>query len=53
MKHNSPKKREFGKSTKKCRLCGSDKGPVTQYGINYCRRCFRLNAKKLGFKKYY
>lgn len=52
LKHNSPKKRTFGKSTKKCRLCGSVRGHVGKYKIDLCRRCFRLNAKKLGFKKY-
>ena len=52
MKHNAPKKREFGKSTKKCRLCGNSRGFVGKYGIDLCRRCFRENAPKIGFKKY-
>ncbi|MBS3117989.1 30S ribosomal protein S14 [Candidatus Woesearchaeota archaeon] len=52
IKHNAPKKRNFGKSTKKCRYCGSARGFIGRYGIHLCRRCFRLNATKIGFKKY-
>ncbi|MDD5177743.1 MAG: 30S ribosomal protein S14 [Candidatus Nanoarchaeia archaeon] len=53
IKHNAPKKREFGRSTNRCKVCGSTKGMISQYEIGYCRRCFRLNAKKLGFKKFH
>ncbi|MEK6940332.1 MAG: 30S ribosomal protein S14 [Nanoarchaeota archaeon] len=52
MKHNAPKKREFGRSTKKCKRCGTTHGFIGKYHLGICRRCFRENAQKLGFKKY-
>ena len=52
LKHNKPKPRKFGKSVVKCRICGNVRGMISKYGIMLCRRCFRLNAKGLGFKKY-
>lgn len=52
LKHNSPKERKFGPTTKRCRLCGNRRGHIGKYGLNICRRCFRENATKLGFKKY-
>jgi len=36
----------------KCRICHNNKGMVRKYGINLCRRCFKDNALKIGFKKY-
>lgn len=53
LKHNKPKERKFGISTKKCIICGRLGGHVTKYGLHLCRQCFRENAIKLGFKKYY
>ena len=50
IKHNAPKKRNFGRGIKKCDLCGRNGGYIEKLGI--CRQCFRDNAKKLGFKKY-
>jgi len=52
IKHNQPKKREFGQSSKKCNLCGRTHAHVQKYGLHICRQCFRLNAKRMGFKKY-
>ena len=52
LKHNKPKDRKFGISTRKCRICGRLGGHIRKYGINLCRQCFRENALKLGFKKY-
>lgn len=52
LKHNAPKQRKFGKNIKHCRLCGNPRGMINKYGLDLCRRCFRLNAKNLGFKKY-
>ncbi|MBS3108604.1 30S ribosomal protein S14 [Candidatus Woesearchaeota archaeon] len=52
IKHNAPKERKFGKSTKHCRFCGSTRGYIGKYGVNTCRRCFRDFAKSIGFKKY-
>ncbi|MBL7100881.1 MAG: 30S ribosomal protein S14 [Nanoarchaeota archaeon] len=52
VKHNSPKPRKFGKSTKKCTRCGNPRGNISKYGLNLCRRCFREIAKSIGWKKY-
>jgi small subunit ribosomal protein S14 len=51
-KHNVPKKRKFGETTKKCIRCGRTGAHVSKYGINLCRQCFRDTAKDLGFKKF-
>ncbi|MHA1693779.1 MAG: 30S ribosomal protein S14 [Candidatus Helarchaeota archaeon] len=45
-------KRKVGKGSRVCRRCGSHRGLIRRYKLNYCRRCFRETAKKLGFKKY-
>ena len=50
-KHNAPKCWEKSSIAKTCKFCGSTRAIVGQYGLNICRRCFRLNATKLGFKK--
>jgi ribosomal protein S14 len=52
IKHNSPKKRTFGIGVRRCLLCGRIGGHIRSYGLNLCRQCLRLNAKKMGFKKY-
>lgn len=52
IKHNKPKERAFGPTTKACRRCGNSRGHIGKYGINLCRRCFREVATKLGFKKF-
>lgn len=52
LKYNSPKERKFGRVTKHCRICGNPRGHIGKYGLNICRRCFRENAHKIGFKKY-
>lgn len=49
---NKAIKRKYGKGSKNCVRCGSFKGTIRKYGLNYCRRCFREVAPKLGFKKY-
>ncbi len=51
-KHNLPRKRAFGESVHKCVLCGRTHAHISKYGLKLCRQCFRLNAIKLGFKKY-
>ncbi len=51
VKHNAPKKRETGRNVSKCNFCGSTRGIVGQYKLNICRRCFRQNATKLGFRR--
>lgn len=52
LKHNLPRKRSFGESTKKCAVCGRTGGHISKYGLNICRQCFRDNALELGFKKF-
>lgn len=52
IKHNSPKQRKYGRTTKKCRRCGRPGGHIGKYGLGLCRTCFRETAKLLGFKKY-
>ncbi|MCF7798716.1 30S ribosomal protein S14 [Candidatus Woesearchaeota archaeon] len=52
LKHNLPRERKFGESTKKCEVCGRTGGHISKYGMSICRQCFRDNALKLGFKKF-
>ncbi len=52
LKHNKPKERKFGISTKKCERCGRLGGHISLYGLNLCRQCFREIAEEVGFKKY-
>lgn len=52
LKHNTPRERIFGKSSKKCRKCGNNKGFIEKYGIDLCRKCFREMATSIGFRKY-
>lgn len=51
-KNNVPKQRAFGRTTKRCKHCGSLNGHISKYGLNLCRQCFRDNATSLGFKQY-
>ncbi|MEM5815465.1 MAG: 30S ribosomal protein S14 [Candidatus Aenigmatarchaeota archaeon] len=46
------KQRKFGKTTHRCKRCGSTRGVIRKYGINLCRKCFREVAEEIGFKKY-
>ena len=52
IKHNAPKDRKCGVSTKRCRRCGRIRGHIDKYGLDLCRQCFREVAQKIGFKKY-
>tara|TARA_Y100000310_G_C20465968_1_gene707672 strand:+ start:359 stop:589 length:231 start_codon:yes stop_codon:yes gene_type:complete len=52
IKHNRPKERKFGMSTKKCRRCGRMGGHISKYKLDLCRQCFREIATKLGFRRY-
>lgn len=40
------------RNKKKCSICGTQKGVIKKYGLNICRRCFKHNAEKIGFKKF-
>lgn len=51
VKHNAPLDRKFGRGITRCEFCGTTRGVMTQFQLKICRRCFRLNATKLGFKK--
>lgn len=52
LKHNKPKQRKNGAALYKCEKCGRIGAHVGQYGLNYCRQCFREIAEEIGFKKY-
>ena len=52
IKHNSPKPRKYGRTTKKCTRCGRPGGHIGKYGLGVCRSCFREIATSLAFKKY-
>ncbi|MBN1897056.1 MAG: 30S ribosomal protein S14 [Candidatus Aenigmarchaeota archaeon] len=52
MKHNKPRDRKTGRNATQCRVCGKTEGIINKYGLQYCRQCFREEAKKLGFRKY-
>ena len=52
LRFSAPKQRKFGRGAEPCRRCGKTNGVIHKYGLNYCRQCFREEAKKLGFKKY-
>ncbi|MBT3583120.1 30S ribosomal protein S14 [Candidatus Woesearchaeota archaeon] len=51
IRNNAPNKRKFGLAMTRCTRCGGNKGHISKYGLNICRRCFREVAKELGFKK--
>ena len=52
LKHSSPIKRSCGITNKKCRVCGKSRAHMSQYGLHFCRQCFREVAKNIGFKQY-
>ncbi|MFH1631157.1 MAG: 30S ribosomal protein S14 [Candidatus Aenigmatarchaeota archaeon] len=52
MVRNKAVKRKFGKGARKCVRCGTLDAIVRQYGLMYCRKCFREIARDIGFKKY-
>jgi len=52
LKHNKPKVRTTGITTKKCEVCGRFNAHISSYNLNLCRHCFRELAEELGFKKY-
>lgn len=52
-KHNKPKPRKFGVSTKACRNCGRLGAHIQKYGLSLCRQCFRDLAQEIKFKKYH
>ncbi|HIH10214.1 MAG TPA: 30S ribosomal protein S14 [Candidatus Diapherotrites archaeon] len=37
---------------KMCSMCGTHKGVMGRYDMHICRRCFKDNAERIGFRKY-
>ncbi|HLC79028.1 MAG TPA: 30S ribosomal protein S14 [archaeon] len=35
-----------------CNMCKTHKGVMKRYNMHICRRCFKDNAQKMGFRKY-
>jgi len=52
IRHNKPKERKIGVTTKKCERCGRFGAHISSYGLNLCRHCFREIAVEIGFTKY-
>jgi len=52
IRHNKPKDRKIGISTKKCERCGRFGAHIKSFGLNLCRHCFREIATEIGFNKY-
>lgn len=52
IKHNAKHPRACGRQNHACVSCGSLRAFNGKYGLNLCRKCFRDNAKTLGFKKF-
>ncbi len=46
------KEYKFERRKKRCKMCGVQKGVISKYKLNICRRCFKQNAERLGFKKF-
>ena len=52
IRFNSSRKRSSGRALTPCRKCGKTEGVINKYGLQYCRQCFREEARRLGFKKF-
>jgi ribosomal protein S14 len=52
MSYPKAKNEKMKKRDRKCKFCGTQRGLIRKYDINICRRCFKDNAEKLGFRKY-
>jgi small subunit ribosomal protein S29e len=44
--------KEYGKGSRKCRVCSNQGAIIRKYGLNICRQCFREYANDIGFIKY-
>ena len=49
---NDKTSKTMNRKPKECKMCGSQKAFVGKYNLNLCKRCFKQNAERLGFKKY-
>jgi ribosomal protein S14 len=43
-------KNKFGKGARRCAICKSHERIIRKYGLYICGRCFREQAKLLGWK---
>lgn len=43
--------KNFGKGSRQCRVCHARRGLIRKYHLDICRRCFREQAKFIGFVK--
>lgn len=44
--------KEYGKGSRRCRVCSNQGGLIRKYDMNICRQCFREYAAAIGFAKY-
>ena len=44
--------KNYGKGSRKCRVCSNQGGLIRKYGLNVCRQCFRQYASDIGFTKF-
>jgi small subunit ribosomal protein S29e len=42
----------YGKGSRRCRVCENQWAIIRKYNLNICRQCFREYAKDIGFVKY-
>ncbi|MGV9173807.1 MAG: 30S ribosomal protein S14 [Promethearchaeia archaeon] len=47
-----PQNKKYGKGTRTCRRCGTNRAIIRRYGLNLCRRCFREVANDIGFQRF-
>jgi small subunit ribosomal protein S14 len=52
MKQNGRKKWLKRSREMVCRKCGTETAVIRKYGLMLCRRCFKEEAEKIGFKKF-
>jgi len=41
----------YGKGSRRCRVCENQWAIIRKYDLNICRQCFREYAKDIGFVK--
>lgn len=42
---------DFGKDSRRCRICLNARGVIQKYALIMCRKCFRERANIIGFNK--
>ncbi|RLI95849.1 MAG: 30S ribosomal protein S14 [Candidatus Altiarchaeales archaeon] len=43
---------KFDARNLRCSICGTTRGLIHKYGLHICRKCFRENARSIGFRIY-